>query len=67
MWIVNPLQPQSAKHIDRSQLNGSDLQELVVGNDFKSRDSTVTTASSESWIWRTIQCHRNGKIGRSYA
>jgi hypothetical protein len=54
MWIVNPLQPQPAKQIDRSQLDGSDLQELVVGNDVKIRDSNVPTASSESWRWRTI-------------
>jgi hypothetical protein len=67
MWIANPLQPQSAKQIDRSQLDGSDLQELVVGNDVKSRDSTVATASSESWRWQTILCRQKGTIGRSYA
>lgn len=47
MRIGYPLRP--AKQTGRSRLVGSALQELVVGNDVKTRDVDVTTAGSESW------------------
>lgn len=63
MWIRNPL--RTAKQTHRAQLVGSDLQELVVGNDVKIRDVDVTPTGSESWSWQSIPW-RPKSVGRMH-